>query len=305
MRTSTILAPLFLAATSIAQGVEEGIAPSQGPPSGCEPNANGNFTIGTLKVHHATEKRESASEVRHDNTRPIPCPHRNVPARDMAPNNILTHTPQAADGALVCNLEDGILRDRDGRTGSVVANRQFQFDGPPQAGAIYTGGFSICSNGSLAIGGSTRWWQCSSGGFYNLYDEWIGDQCEEIRIQVTFPQKPSPSASASTSSVTSTAVVSSLSVSVATVESSLATISGAVSTVSKSAVGPSASFASSNVSMTGSVTGSPSSTRSSSAGQTGAADAPPAGGAAAASFGIAKGSMLGAFIVIFGAALVL
>ncbi|EAT82470.2 hypothetical protein HBI56_088860 [Parastagonospora nodorum] len=273
MRTSTILAPLFLAATSIAQGVEEGIAPSQGPPSGCEPNANGNFTIGTLKVHHATEKRESASE--------------------------------AADGALVCNLEDGILRDRDGRTGSVVANRQFQFDGPPQAGAIYTGGFSICSNGSLAIGGSTRWWQCSSGGFYNLYDEWIGDQCEEIRIQVTFPQKPSPSASASTSSVTSTAVVSSLSVSVATVESSLATISGAVSTVSKSAVGPSASFASSNVSMTGSVTGSPSSTRSSSAGQTGAADAPPAGGAAAASFGIAKGSMLGAFIVIFGAALVL
>ena len=219
----------------------------------------------------------------------------------------LTRARQASQGALVCTLKDGVLRDSFLRTGSVVANHQFQFDGPPQAGAIYTGGFSVCTNGSVAIGGTTRWWQCLSGGFYNLYDEWIGDQCEEIRIQVTFPQKPSPSASASASatSMASTAVLSSLSVSVATVESSLATISGAVSTVSKSAVGPSASFASSNISATASVTGSPSSTRSSSAGQTGAADAPPAGGAAAASFGIAKGSMFGAFVVIFGAALVL
>jgi hypothetical protein len=81
MRTSTILAPLFLAATSIAQGVEEGIAPSQGPPPDCEPNANGNFTIGTLKVHHASKKRESAVEVRHHNTFYIPSPHHHITSK--------------------------------------------------------------------------------------------------------------------------------------------------------------------------------------------------------------------------------
>jgi hypothetical protein len=222
--------------------------------------------------------------------------------------------PQAADSALVCSLTNGILRDRDGRTGSVVANRQFQFDGPPQAGAIYTGGFAVCSNGSLAIGGSTRWWQCSSGPFYNLYDEWIGAQCEEIRIQVTFPEKQ-----VSSSAVMSSVAVASSSVPVATVQSSLATITGAVSTVSKSAIGPSASFASSassNASMpSGSASGSTaasgsvSATRSGSSApsgsSTGAPAAPAAGGAAPVSFGVARGSMAAAFVVIFGAALIL
>ncbi|KAF2825698.1 hypothetical protein CC86DRAFT_406970 [Ophiobolus disseminans] len=275
MRLLVAAAPLFLAASTLAQGPPEGIAPSSAPPSGCELNASGNFTIGTLKVGH--KKRESAME--------------------------------AADGALVCTLKDGILRDRDARTGSVVANRQFQFDGPPQAGALYTGGFSICTNGSLAIGGSTRWWQCSSGGFYNLYDEWIGAQCEEIRIQVTFPPKPTPSVASSSVVV----VASSSSVPVASVQSSLVTITGQVSTVSKSAVGPSASFTgmpNASVIATGSVsqTLSGSATLSVSrpaSSATGAADAPPAGGAASTSFGVARGSMFAAFVVIFGAALVL
>jgi hypothetical protein len=181
MHVTSFLAPLLFAATSLAQAVEEGIAPSSPPPPGCESTANVNFTIGTLKFGHQTIKRESAVEVRHHNNTFI------------ALKQTLTPPPQAADSALVCTLKDGILRDRDSRTGSVVANRQFQFDGPPQAGAIYTGGFSICANGSLAIGGTTRWWQCSSGGFYNLYDEWIGAQCEEIRIQVTFPKSTSTS----------------------------------------------------------------------------------------------------------------
>jgi hypothetical protein len=63
MRTTSLLAPLFFAATGLAQGVEEGIAPSSPAPSGCEMNAIGNFTIGTLKVGHHS-KRESAAEVR-------------------------------------------------------------------------------------------------------------------------------------------------------------------------------------------------------------------------------------------------
>ncbi|OAL05491.1 hypothetical protein IQ06DRAFT_210557 [Phaeosphaeriaceae sp. SRC1lsM3a] len=273
MRSTSFLGPLFFAATSLAQAVPVGISPSSPPPSGCESNAISNFTIGTLKFGHKS-KRESAVE--------------------------------AADSALVCNLSDGVLKDRDGRIGSVVANHQFQFDGPPQAGAIYTGGFSVCSNGSLAIGGTTRWWQCSSGGFFNLYDEWIGAQCEEIRIQVTFPK---------TGSSTTSVPASLTSVPVASVVSSLATVSGSVSTVSKSAIGPSASYSSganlttitsSRASGSSSVTptrsaasGSPSSSTTS------AADAPPAGGAAPAGFAVAKASMLGAFVVIFGAAIVL
>jgi len=287
MRSSDILAPLFFVASTLAQGPPEGIAPSSQPPAGCEPNSNGNFTIGTLKLANSkVQKRESAVE--------------------------------AADGALVCNLNKGILRDRDGRTGSVVSNRQFQFDGPPQAGAIYTGGFSICNNGSLAIGGSTRWWQCSSGGFYNLYDEWIGAQCEEIRIQVAMSGPPAAAVVPSKSVNTATSSAAAVSTEVASVQSSLATISGAVSTVSKSAIGPSASFTASSGNMS-STTGptrlaGPSSfstglsatgTARPSTSPTGAADAPPAGGAASSSFGIARGSMLGAFVVIFGAALVL
>lgn len=62
MRTTSFLTPLFFAATGFAQGVEEGIAPSAPPPAGCQVNANGNFTIGTLKLAHI--KRESAMEVR-------------------------------------------------------------------------------------------------------------------------------------------------------------------------------------------------------------------------------------------------
>jgi hypothetical protein len=291
MRTTSLLAPLFFAATGLAQGVEEGIAPSDSAPSGCEINAIGNFTIGTLKVGHHSSKRESAVEVRQPQT----------PILILACSNTNKNNPQAADSALVCNLKDGVLRDRDGRTGSVVANHQFQFDGPPQAGAIYTGGFSICANGSLAIGGTTVWWQCNSGPFYNLYDEWIGAQCEQIRIQVTFPQQPSSSAGSSSASL---APSSSATGDVASVQSSLATISGAVSTVSKSAIGPSASFSSGASSATG---GSATTTKASgSPGATaGAADAPPAGGAASAAFGVASGSMVAAFMVIFGAALVL
>ncbi|KAJ4347720.1 hypothetical protein N0V95_005174 [Ascochyta clinopodiicola] len=163
MRASSFFAPLFFAASSLAQGVEEGIEPSSSAPAGCKTTVKGNFTIGVENFFSARSKRETAQE--------------------------------AADGLLFCTLENGILRDQYSRTGSVVANRQFQFDGPPQAGAIYTGGFSICQNNSLAIGGSARWFRCMSGAFGNLYDESIGDQCTEIRIIADFVNDPSPSSS--------------------------------------------------------------------------------------------------------------
>lgn len=46
--------------------------------------------------------------------------------------------------SLTVTLKNGVLKDSKGRIGSIVANRQFQFDGPPpQAGAIYAAGWSI------------------------------------------------------------------------------------------------------------------------------------------------------------------
>ncbi|KAF1357482.1 hypothetical protein EJ07DRAFT_181302 [Lizonia empirigonia] len=176
MRASSFLAPLFFAASSLAQGVAEGIEPSSPAPAGCETTVKGNFTIGVENFFASKFKRESAEK--------------------------------AADGLLLCTLEDGVLRDQYSRTGSVVANRQFQFDGPPQAGAIYTGGFSVCQNNSLAIGGSTRWFRCMSGAFGNLYDESIGDQCTEIRIIVDFVKDPSPSSSLVLSASTTPSLIS-------------------------------------------------------------------------------------------------
>ncbi|KAI5854055.1 hypothetical protein BZA05DRAFT_425290 [Tricharina praecox] len=88
---------------------------------------------------------------------------------------------------LSMNLRGGILTDKQGRIGSIVANRQFQFDGPPaQAGAIYTAGWSICPNqGVLALGPSMDFYRCKSGDFYNIYDQSIGGQCERIWLTIT------------------------------------------------------------------------------------------------------------------------
>ncbi|CAI7177394.1 BEM_collapsed_G0029610.mRNA.1.CDS.1 [Saccharomyces cerevisiae] len=87
-------------------------------------------------------------------------------------------------GTLEMNLKGGILTDAKGRIGSIVANRQFQFDGPPpQAGAIYAAGWSITPDGNLAIGDNDVFYQCLSGTFYNLYDEHIGSQCTPVHLE--------------------------------------------------------------------------------------------------------------------------
>ncbi|KAK5958906.1 uncharacterized protein PWA37_004453 [Arxiozyma heterogenica] len=88
-------------------------------------------------------------------------------------------------GTLQLTLKDGILTDSKGRIGSIVANRQFQFDGPPpQAGAIYAAGWSITPEGNLALGDKDVFYQCLSGDFYNLYDEHIAEQCSPIHLEV-------------------------------------------------------------------------------------------------------------------------
>ncbi|GME72266.1 unnamed protein product [Ambrosiozyma monospora] len=90
-----------------------------------------------------------------------------------------------SDGALSMQLKGGILTDDQGRIGSIVANRQFQFDGPPpQAGAIYAAGWSITDDGLLAIGNTTIFYQCLSGNFYNLYDETLGIHCQPVHLDI-------------------------------------------------------------------------------------------------------------------------
>ncbi|ODQ81314.1 hypothetical protein BABINDRAFT_179808 [Babjeviella inositovora NRRL Y-12698] len=89
------------------------------------------------------------------------------------------------DSSLAITLKGGIINDKHGRVGAIVANRQFQFDGPPpQAGSIYAAGWSITTDGLLALGDSTTFYQCLSGSFYNLYDESIGTQCIPINLEV-------------------------------------------------------------------------------------------------------------------------
>ncbi|KAL3230586.1 Cell wall mannoprotein CIS3 [Nakaseomyces bracarensis] len=97
----------------------------------------------------------------------------------------ITESSCKNSGTLELTLKDGVLTDGKGRIGSIVSNRQFQFDGPPpQAGAIYAGGWSITEQGNLALGGSDVFYQCLSGNFYNLYDQHIAEQCSPINLEV-------------------------------------------------------------------------------------------------------------------------
>ena len=92
--------------------------------------------------------------------------------------------------------------DDEGRTGYVASNSQFQFDDPPQAGAIYTAGFAVCNNDSLTIGGDAIWYSCLSGTFYNLYDDNVlsTGQCFPVYIQVVGNGGPSGGSSSAPAS---------------------------------------------------------------------------------------------------------
>ncbi|KAK0616959.1 hypothetical protein B0T14DRAFT_388933, partial [Immersiella caudata] len=149
------LAILAALGSVAAQGVTGRIAPPAPAPPGCRPSVNGKFEIAIVELG-------------------------NKGKRDLLVNK---RAPTCSGtGILVTTLDDGVIKDAQGRTGYIASNFQFQFDGPPQAGSIYTAGFSECSNGSLALGGSTVFYQCKSGSFYNLYDRWWADQCSPVEI---------------------------------------------------------------------------------------------------------------------------
>jgi hypothetical protein len=153
MQTTFALAALAAVAYAIPQGVTGDITPTASAPAGFSPNYNGQFEI---SIYTTTSKRSLQERA--------------------------STCGQA--GYLTLTLANGQLHDAQGRTGYIAANYQFQFDAPPQTGAIYTGGFSVGSNGSLALGASAVFYECLSGSFYNLYDRSWAAQCEPILIGV-------------------------------------------------------------------------------------------------------------------------
>ncbi|GKU08031.1 covalently-linked cell wall protein [Fusarium langsethiae] len=172
------LAFLVLAATAFAvpQAVTEDISPKDGPPKGCTTSYSGQFEVTIFKT---SNKKRDLGEKRSCN----------------------------GEGVLVLNLNDGVLKDAQGRTGYISESYQFQFDKPAQSGAIYTSGFSVCSNGTLALGPSAIFWQCKSGDFYNLYDRDWAEQCEPVEFGVMPCGKGSSSKSAPKKRIVGSSVV--------------------------------------------------------------------------------------------------
>ncbi|KAH7198741.1 uncharacterized protein B0J16DRAFT_45218 [Fusarium flagelliforme] len=176
MRTSLALLALAATAFAVPQAVTEDISPKEGPPKGCTSSYSGKFEVTIFKP--GNEKR-GLSEKRSCN----------------------------GEGVLVLSLDDGVLKDAQGRTGYISDSYQFQFDKPAQSGAIYTSGFSVCSNGTLALGGSAIFWQCQSGDFYNLYDRNWAEQCEPVEFGVMPCGKGSDSKSAPKKRIVGSSVV--------------------------------------------------------------------------------------------------
>lgn len=107
---------------------------------------------------------------------------------DMTSDNVSDNPVRslscATNETLQMTLQNGILRDNHGRIGSIVASRQFQFDGPvPQHGAIYAAGWLVTQDGNLALGNVTSFYQCRLGDFYNLYDKPIAAQCSSVKLE--------------------------------------------------------------------------------------------------------------------------
>jgi len=140
----------------VPQEFSSELAPEAPAPSGCSASYTGKFQIAAVNVTSSAAKRDLE-------TRQTSC---------------------TAPGSLTLALADGTLTDALNRIGYVASNYQFQFDAPPQAGTIYNTGFSACSNGTLALGGSSIFYQCLSGEFYNLYDRNWAPQCNAIYLQI-------------------------------------------------------------------------------------------------------------------------
>ncbi|KAF4969933.1 hypothetical protein FSARC_2919 [Fusarium sarcochroum] len=152
MRTSLAFLALAASAFAAPQPAGDDVKPKDGPPKGCRISYGSKFEVTIFKPGNSK--------------------------RDFSERSC------NGEGVLVLTLNDGVLTDAQDRTGYISESYQFQFDKPAQAGAIYTSGFSVCSNGTLAFGPSAIFWQCKSGDFYNLYDRNWAEQCEPVEFGV-------------------------------------------------------------------------------------------------------------------------
>jgi hypothetical protein len=154
MRTTLALAVL---ATAASASVTADISPSTSSPAGAVSSYDGQFELTVVNASTAASKRD-------------------IEARQS--------TSCGQSGVLTCTLKGGILKDSQNRTGYIASNHQFQFDDPPQDGAIYTAGWSVVQNTELALGSQTVFYQCLSGSFSNLYDESVATYCEPIYLDI-------------------------------------------------------------------------------------------------------------------------
>jgi len=169
-----VLATLVLFMQSSVAQVTAVIAPKKSAPSGCILSGTGIYEVSQEAIV-GTSKRSQAIQrfaVQIDDGHPgsIYVSNSDVSKRDEPRGN------------LTITLKNGVLTDGIGRTGYIADNYQFQYDKPAQHGALFTGGFSICPNGSIALGDSAVFWSCNSGAFSNLYDRWWAAQCLPVHL---------------------------------------------------------------------------------------------------------------------------
>lgn len=179
---------LLAAATSVvAQAVTDSIAPTAVAPPGCKPTFDGRFEISIQDI--VPQEVSPALKVRLPPLPaglPLPIPDCGLVADQCRSPTQARAANRACpgEGVLVVEVADTVMKDAQGRVAYLADNFQFQFDGPPQAGALFTAGFSVCGNGSIALGDSTVFYKCQSGDIYNLYDRWIAEQCSPVRLNV-------------------------------------------------------------------------------------------------------------------------
>ena len=67
------------------------------------------------------------------------------------------------------SLIDGILIDPEGNMGVISSSEQLEFDAVAQTGASYNSSFTVCENGSVALGNIAIWYLCPSDGAVGIF----------------------------------------------------------------------------------------------------------------------------------------
>ena len=202
MYRALAFAALFVTGNAAPQAVTAIVTPSGTAPEGCVPTGHGRFGLEpkfldpmytrSLSLVYSTNassvhriivgpNHESSVEQRSTGlTQFFVNEDGKAVGHGSNDTSCLIYQP----GDLAVTLSNGVLHDSLNRTGYIADNFQFQFDNPPQAGAISTAGYTICKNDSLALGSRAVWWLCLSGTFYNMYDRYWAAQCLPALMQL-------------------------------------------------------------------------------------------------------------------------